>query len=255
MIESPLKTILGEMRAPQEGLEYYALTLFADESGKIMWASQSSFFGYKSRTPIIELRVAHLVIPETMISLWQDAGQNCCVVSSRKHLYVYLQIGGNALVESSIATKLFPSICEPLECRPTGLVGFITATNLPKTALQRAPTPAVRMRVLKRDGYRCRLCGRRPADHVDVELHVHHARPWTHGGATIEDNLITLCGTCHRGLNPHFETELLSLLGPGLQEQLGSSFHHLGVTRYRAIVRKLINAEAVERGQNGPKPC
>ena len=56
MTKSALQAVVQEMRSPQAGLEYYALTLTADEMGEIQWAMQSSFFGYKSRTPIIERR-------------------------------------------------------------------------------------------------------------------------------------------------------------------------------------------------------
>jgi 5-methylcytosine-specific restriction endonuclease McrA len=64
------------------------------------------------------------------------------------------------------------------------------------------------MSVLRRDNRRCRICGRRPDDHVDVELHVHHIRPWAKGGLTEITNLITLCHTCHKGLEPHEDPTL-----------------------------------------------
>jgi hypothetical protein len=245
MAISALQAVLQEMRSPQPGLEYYALTLTADETGEIHWAAQSSFFDYKSRTLIIERRVATPVVPVAMISLWRDVGKECWVVSSRRHLLVYLQLGGNVLMESSIATKLLPDIREPVDCRPVGVAGFVTADNLSKTALQRAPARTVRMNVLKRDGYRCRVCGRRPAEYVDVELHVHHIRPWGDGGATIEDNLMTLCGTCHGGLDPHFEWGLFDLLGTGIEQIADRSAYRDGVERYRVVVRKLASCREV----------
>jgi hypothetical protein len=245
MTKSALQAVLQEMRSPQAGLQYYALMLTADEMGKIQWAAQSSFFDYKSRTPIIERRVATPVVPDAMISLWRDIGTECWVVSSRRHLLVYLQLGGNVLMESSIATKLRPDIREPVDCRPVGVAGFVTAENLSKTALQRAPARAVRMKVLKRDGYRCRVCGRRPAEYVDVELHVHHIRPWGDGGATIEDNLMTLCGTCHGGLDPHFEWGLFDLLGTGIEQIADQSAYRNGVERYRVLVREVVSRQKV----------
>jgi hypothetical protein len=45
-----------------------------------------------------------------------------------------------------------------------------------------------------------------------VELHVHHIRPWAKGGLTEEDNLITLCKTCHDGLDPHHDPSLFDLI-------------------------------------------
>jgi len=67
------------------------------------------------------------------------------------------------------------------------------------------------MQIVQRDLYRCRICGRRPADYVDLELHVHHIRPFARDGLTIEENLITLCHTCHAGLDPHFRPQLFDL--------------------------------------------
>ncbi|WP_233899431.1 HNH endonuclease [Pseudonocardia dioxanivorans] len=57
------------------------------------------------------------------------------------------------------------------------------------------------MHVLKRDGFRCVICGRRPRGHEDIELHVHHVLPWRFFDPTAEWNLATLCGTCHKGLD------------------------------------------------------
>ena len=51
----------------------------------------------------------------------------------------------------------------------------------------------------RRDGYRCRLCGR-----DDVQLHVHHRTYETYAEERLED-LITLCRTCHEHF--HFLSE------------------------------------------------
>src|ERR1039457_3485460 len=77
-----------------------------------------------------------------------------------------------------------------------------------RSGLKRAPTPRLRMKVFNRDARRCRTCGRSPANHVDVEIHSHHIRPWGSRGLTIKENLITLCHTYHRGQDPHFDKAL-----------------------------------------------
>src|SRR5215211_7136236 len=53
--------------------------------------------------------------------------------------------------------------------------------------------------VHRRDGYRCRLCGR-----DDVQLHVHHRTYATYAEERLED-LITLCRSCHEHF--HFLSE------------------------------------------------
>jgi hypothetical protein len=56
----------------------------------------------------------------------------------------------------------------------------------------------LRLRVLKRDGNMCTLCGSSPPD---VVLHVDHIVPYSRGGMTEERNLRTLCASCNLGKN------------------------------------------------------
>jgi Domain of unknown function (DUF222)/HNH endonuclease len=56
-----------------------------------------------------------------------------------------------------------------------------------------APTLGLRLAVLVRDAYRCQtpFCG-------SIPRHVHHVQHWADGGRTDLDNLVALCGHCHR---------------------------------------------------------
>ena len=49
----------------------------------------------------------------------------------------------------------------------------------------------LRQQVLRRDGWRCQLCG------TMSNLEVHHKHFRTHSGSDFEENLITLCTQCH----------------------------------------------------------
>jgi hypothetical protein len=60
----------------------------------------------------------------------------------------------------------------------------------------RLPGAALRFKVLRRDGFTCTYCGRRPPD---VELHVDHEVPHSAGGETVIDNLRTACRDCNLG--------------------------------------------------------
>lgn len=53
--------------------------------------------------------------------------------------------------------------------------------------------------ILKRDSFRCVVCGRSPATQHGVVLHVDHIAPWAKGGATVAANLRTLCSECNLG--------------------------------------------------------
>ena len=61
----------------------------------------------------------------------------------------------------------------------------------------RAISASVRFRVLRRDGYRCQMCGRSADD--GVRLHVDHKVPVAKGGGGDDANLWTLCEPCNLG--------------------------------------------------------
>jgi len=50
---------------------------------------------------------------------------------------------------------------------------------------------SLRQQILRRDGWRCQSCG------TMSNLEVHHKRFRSHSGDDTEENLITLCFTCH----------------------------------------------------------
>jgi 5-methylcytosine-specific restriction endonuclease McrA len=56
----------------------------------------------------------------------------------------------------------------------------------------------MRFRVLQRDGFRCRYCGR-SGSAPGVVLHVDHVVPLAAGGTSTEDNLVTACEECNLG--------------------------------------------------------
>ncbi len=50
----------------------------------------------------------------------------------------------------------------------------------------------LRQQVLERDGWRCQSCGRL------TDLQVHHMQSRGKQGNDLEENLITLCASCHK---------------------------------------------------------
>lgn len=63
----------------------------------------------------------------------------------------------------------------------------------------------LRFRVLMRDGFTCRKCGKSPMKEMSVELHIDHILPWSKGGETILDNLETKCMQCNLGKGNAFD--------------------------------------------------
>jgi 5-methylcytosine-specific restriction endonuclease McrA len=68
-----------------------------------------------------------------------------------------------------------------------------------RTRRARDPIRAqMRFRVLQRDGFRCRYCGR-SGSAPGVVLHVDHVVPLAAGGGSTEHNLVTACEECNLG--------------------------------------------------------
>lgn len=71
---------------------------------------------------------------------------------------------------------------------------------------KRKPIPqGVRFNVLRRDGFKCRYCGR---GSPEVILHLDHSKPHSAGGADTEDNLITACEACNIGKGAKIEVSM-----------------------------------------------
>ncbi len=64
-------------------------------------------------------------------------------------------------------------------------------------------TDKMRYSILKRDGFRCQICGRTAND--GVKLHVDHIMPVSKGGETEPNNLRTLCEACNLGKSDEIE--------------------------------------------------
>lgn len=56
---------------------------------------------------------------------------------------------------------------------------------------------SMRFKILKRDGYRCQICGFSAPD--GANLHIDHKVPIAKGGLTVESNLWTVCAQCNLG--------------------------------------------------------
>lgn len=74
------------------------------------------------------------------------------------------------------------------------------------TAYQRKlMTPSLRYDILKRDEFKCQLCGYSQED--GVKLHVDHIVPVAKGGRTKKNNLRTLCEACNIGKSHKYDSQ------------------------------------------------
>lgn len=217
--------------------EFYALTLLG-ENDRIVWSTQSHWVGFTDESPKRELREASKVFAR-LAKVGNDIGQPFMVVRTPEQMLKFMMFGGHALITPTIFEEGFQEFLGPRVAIPDGYLGFSGKSVLDNTAFRRTPTPKLRMKILNRDQRRCRICGRNPDNHLDLELHVHHIRPWAHGGVTNDNNLVTLCNTCHSGLNPHFDPSLFeytSSAGARFNITQLREKHSSGVREYRRIV-------------------
>jgi 5-methylcytosine-specific restriction endonuclease McrA len=67
----------------------------------------------------------------------------------------------------------------------------------PRIRLAPASYENLRQQVLRRDRWRCQSCG------TMSNLEVHHRQFRSQSGHDSEENLITLCATCHASVHGH----------------------------------------------------
>lgn len=70
-------------------------------------------------------------------------------------------------------------------------------------------TPSLRYDILKRDNFKCVICGRTPKKD-GVTLHVDHIIPVSKGGKTEPENLRTLCSICNLGKSDRYDEDELN---------------------------------------------
>jgi len=89
----------------------------------------------------------------------------------------------------------------PKPLAPEALRAILCDTRVHRPGQRNRATipPSVRRAVLARDQHRCRGAG----CHSARFLSVHHKVPRADGGTNDPDNLITLCGNCHRAVHRH----------------------------------------------------
>jgi hypothetical protein len=78
--------------------------------------------------------------------------------------------------------------------RPSDSSADASVRRAPRTVNDR-----MRFLVMLRDKFKCQYCGRSPATHSDVTLHLDHRKPFSRGGLTDFENLVTSCSKCNLG--------------------------------------------------------
>jgi len=140
---------------------------------------------------------------ENMLALWMHFGRPPQHDEMNRHPS---QVGAKAYVRRwgtwRKALQAFVQRVNGGEASPLALQEA-EQSNIPDSPkVDRGPRDiplSLRYFVLKRDNFRCITCGTSPAINLGVVLHIDHIYPWSLGGATVADNLRTLCSLCNLG--------------------------------------------------------
>lgn len=202
--------------------EYFQFSLFFEEDGQSNYSFMTNWCGNDEENPLIELREPSLMIPDKAISLFKDIKEPLLIINDKKDFGLFINFyGGNGLITKEICQTYLTELIKPKKNIKTYYGGYQNLESIPKSKFNRAATPKVRMKILKRDNLRCKVCGASPQNNEHVELQLHHITPHSEGGLTEEQNLITLCHTCHKGLEPHRDFSLYSLIDIGMLSDYG----------------------------------
>ena len=226
---------------------YFAVTL-RDTHGKLERSFQSSFAGFPEGVGPgegIELREASPVYPDKMIALWEGIGQDWMVVSDPVHLIRFLLLGGNALISEHLAREHFSDFVEPHLCISKGAGGFMRyRPDAPDLTVRSRRKQKQRIR--DRDGHRCQLCGVQPTEDDQTKPEIHHIRPFSQDGPTVDPNLITLCRECNQALGQEFRPDLYWTTGGPINSATDSEnpqAHQRSVENYRRRVAQMFKAQ------------
>lgn len=145
---------------------------------------------------------------ENIETVWMKLGRQPSYAEMRKPLSAF---------HAASYERKFGSWRKALE----EFVLFVGSEDRPETLTARDPqkqsisrnsrTVSLRLRflVMRRDNFKCKVCGKSPATDPMITLEVDHLVPWSAGGETVEDNLQTLCVLCNQGKsNLSMETTL-----------------------------------------------
>lgn len=187
----------------------YSATFHYDEQQSVSIGFLTRFVGFADDELRIEIRKPSPTTYLRLVRHFENSSVDIKVVRDVTTLLHFWESGGLAAIDVQIAEQYMSDYLKPEPCASTGFGPFnVIKQDELKAATQRAPSKKKRMKILERDNYRCRICGQSPSNNVNIELHVHHIRPWADRGVTVDRNLVTLCQTCHGGLDPHWNLKL-----------------------------------------------
>lgn len=143
---------------------------------------------------------------ENLLSVWTHCGR---APTYREMGEAPSIIGGKAYIARyGTWSKALATFVARVNTASTPNIGTPSVTNAPvaeRQTQQRATEDrrdiplGLRFKVLRRDHFKCVLCGDSPSRNHECTLHLDHIVPWSKGGRSMIDNLRTLCDACNVG--------------------------------------------------------
>lgn len=180
---------------------------------------------WKKDDGIYEVREAGQVMSKNTKAHFNLLNIPLSCISSIDELYSFSSIGGHAIVDENLTLEYWPEILKPKKVIKSHYEGYVDYSSLEKKHKERFARGELRMMILDRDNYQCKICGSSPDDNIHIRLEVHHIRPWSEGGISLPDNLITLCKSCHDGaklINRYILYQKIGLNFPSIPHEIFS---------------------------------
>jgi len=132
--------------------------------------------------------------------------QKVFIIQSVEEYNDWLYLRGWAIVEPNMAKRNMRQWLKSAECikAPTGIYTDVKIVS--PSALKHHTKQSRKKHVLGRDKQTCLVCGATEDD--GVKLTMQHVLPWSKGGETTAQNLVTLCEPCNTKLGTDEVTDL-----------------------------------------------
>lgn len=166
-----------------------------------------------------EIREIDSVNPSITMKHFNEMALEIGLIDNEEELTLLLNIGGHALVNETVLINSWKELLLPKQTFMgvnnlyIDYLSFVKNDGLLKSYDKRFAKNKLRISVLERDNFSCRICGASPEENIHVQLELHHIKPWNEGGKTLPENLITLCKVCHQGISEIDRSKLLKKIG------------------------------------------
>lgn len=158
-----------------------------------------------------EVRRATVVKLINFTDLLTALGREARFLDGEVDYHSWLRFKGWAMVPVGMAQAVMPQWLKARECIHSSTGTFTDTDICSPNALNHHASQGKREAVLRRDGERCILCSKTPAD--GVSLTMQHVRPFSKGGETTTRNLVALCEACNNGLGDAQHDVLYEMAG------------------------------------------